>query len=510
MVLLAYLVVPPTFKFPVDDDWVYIQSVQKFLSGNFRVSEYARASTFFQTILGFIYSSIVGFSIPKIHFLVAIFSIIGVVVAYWHLRVNYKINSAYLPLILFLNPLFFFLSYSFGTDVLFTVLLILSIAFYEYGLKSDKLRFLILGSIVAACSICVRQIGAALPAAALIYYLYLLRTKEQTLKISKMLAITIPAGLGLIAYFAWFHFVQPPTIVQQMQSSHLSFNILTALDRWTQTLMYLGLLLPPVTILIFKPTKRSILKFVIGAVVAVFIAGVYWLKFGKLMFYTPALLTINGFAPNSIDGTKMFLFPHPLQLGVIATTLSVIGVALFVANFKKRLDLEQIVALILVAFFPFMMVHCDRYYLPVVSLLTLSFGKYFVLNSNFSKICAAFVIAFFVGLNLIWIYEFKQWNEARWQLGQNLLRQKVNINEIDGGYEWDAWNLAEKHIGQDLDTRLGYDYFPKNPRYVISFRSWLTDSHLHLSEEKYCLLFNIKCDQLYLIDTSVNTYPTNT
>ncbi len=96
------------------------------------------------------------------------------------------------------------------------------------------------------------------------------------------------------------------------------------------------------------------------------------------------------------------------------------------------------------------------------------------------------------------------WNDARWQAGNFLLSQKIPVEQIDGGYEWNGWflyNIRNKNL-RDLWQSKQYCYgknlYPIGRKYVISF-SPLRNYEI-LKKIEYRAYFGKKQQFIYILE----------
>ena len=187
------------------DDWAYIKTVYNFLqTGVLRINEWTATSLVFQVYWGALFAKIFGFSPKILHLSTLTLFYFGTIFFYLLLKkLTLSSNrSLVFTLIYFFSPWVMQFAYSFLSDVPFISLLIISLYFYVSGLNSKNNFELALGSLFAGFAALVRQLGATIPMAILIIFIYkFLIDKKFTLK--NYLAALTPFLIIYYLYSQW-------------------------------------------------------------------------------------------------------------------------------------------------------------------------------------------------------------------------------------------------------------------------------------------------------------------
>ena len=171
--IITILLINPWGNFPVNDDFYYLNQIKAFRLGILKKSALISPTFILQGYLGLIWSYIFGLSYVSLRVLTIIVSILCLIFldkALLQLNVNKEIRALTLLLICF-NPYFFASSLTFMTENYFLLLVLLSFYFFLKFISSDKNKYLLCSSIAGGLSIMVRQYGAVLPVAYLVFYL---------------------------------------------------------------------------------------------------------------------------------------------------------------------------------------------------------------------------------------------------------------------------------------------------------------------------------------------------
>jgi len=177
--LVSALILPTLSPIATTDDWGYTRSVETLYHEGqlavFPVFPVVAATAVFQVVWGWGFALLFGMTVGVMRVSTLAMVCLGAVALYGllhELKVDWHRSALGVVAYLF-NPLSFVLAYTFMTDPHFTSLLIIATFFYVRGLRVDGIgwRATIIGSGVAALAFLVRQQGALVPFAAVVYLL---------------------------------------------------------------------------------------------------------------------------------------------------------------------------------------------------------------------------------------------------------------------------------------------------------------------------------------------------
>ena len=165
------LVVNPAGNFPLNDDWGYGQFVQRLLEHGEYCSPERQVTLISQGIWGALFCLPAGFRSPPFGFRrwACVIGVIALYVLLRQLRAPRWFATAG-ALTLAVNPIFFALSFTFMTDVPFTVFVALSLVVLRGALFCDSTTMLVLGVLATTACILCRHLGLFLPLAFAIAY----------------------------------------------------------------------------------------------------------------------------------------------------------------------------------------------------------------------------------------------------------------------------------------------------------------------------------------------------
>jgi len=497
--VLFFLLISPLHEFSTMDAWVHSLAVKDFLNTHqIKIPDLCPSSLMFQILWGAFFCLFSGgFSFGMLNLSTFVLSIIGAISFYLILkRLKIKeILCIFGTLCFIINPLYFFLSYTFMLDVSCLSLMLLSILFYLKGLDDDNNLFLFLGSVFSVVSFLIKQFGIIAP---LSLFIYTFLSYKKNIVLFKKIIIygCLTPFFVFNIYLIWnIYFHLPHSLTKfYFSSSDVSFNwyafsiYKNILREIFILLLYGGLFISPLLSgalisakEIFK--KRTIL---VSTLVSLFImAGGTYISFigsnlrhsspDAFMPYAVAIIHKWGLGPITIVGDKSIFFN--LYLRMIITIISVLSAAaILIASGIKILNIFKndnrniificgLLSLLFMLFFlPLYGDHNFIYFLPMVILLSLELLEKVNVSKN-PIILGLVVMAFY---SILGTKDYMNWNEVRWRLAGNLLRSGVPADKIGNGYEWGGLIFSQRAIEKLKDE---FQKCPKD-RFIIS--KWIT------------------------------------
>jgi hypothetical protein len=153
---------------PLQDDWTYAWSVEHVLeTGRFAVLPWSLHFPVFQTAWAAGFAAIFGFSFPVLRASTLLLALIGAWLLYLTMReleVDRRTSSV-ATFTFFLNPIVFFLSFTFMTDVPFVTLTILAVFAFVAAHTRQRPFWLWVGAAASIAAFLTRQIGIVTPVA---------------------------------------------------------------------------------------------------------------------------------------------------------------------------------------------------------------------------------------------------------------------------------------------------------------------------------------------------------
>ena len=198
--------------YPLDDDWSYIRAAETFFkTGQMKFTPWTSPSLVFQVLWGSLFCWVLGFSANTLVVSTLAISCIGMVFFYLLLReAGWEPGkSLCLCLCCLFNPFSFPLLFTFFTDHHFLSLMLAALFFYYRGAQRESIRCLVLGSVVTALAVLVRQQGILLAAGAALYFASIGRRRDRA-ALQAAAALALPV-IVFAVYSYWFNAIHGPT-----------------------------------------------------------------------------------------------------------------------------------------------------------------------------------------------------------------------------------------------------------------------------------------------------------
>jgi hypothetical protein len=511
------VVVSPFHNTPVQDDWDYARTVQILLrSGSFQRSEIAQATELFSALWGAAFAWLLGFSFDALRLSTLVLSAGSLVVFYGllgELGFSGARRTAGVAALLFC-PLFVFLSFSFMTDVPALACLLAALYFYVRALNRRNARLAVAGSVCATLAFLTRQIGLVSALAAASYILVGAAGRQKAgaggLPVHDPWRVrwiaasaALPAAVALV-YTVWtiqsggvtwantqltlggtLNFVRDPqtpaTLTRRLVVDCMTVAVYL-LPLWLLVLPALhGLRAAP------RPGRLLLLGGTLAA--ALFVVTVARLaQRGEYLPYLTDAVTRQGLRPYlayfgyAAGAFRPDILPLPLWEGLTVAGC-VLGWGLPVLALRRfaRTGTEGTVA-------GTALVYWTALCLAVPTLLFPEFYERFLLPflpaaiillldatrraAVAPRLAAAGVVVMAV-CSIALMKDYWGWMDVRWPVAQSVISAGVPLQKLDGGYEWDGWNLYEQSMDTIRQKHLPMQITPWayviDPQYMLAF-----------------------------------------
>lgn len=499
-ILLVYallvLLVSPIGDFPLNDDWVYAKTVEDLLeSGTYEGHPYTDALFVLQALWGYLWTTLFGFSFTVLRFSTIACAVLGA----WGIALSVRNcglsrSTALIAAGLFLcNPFILNLTYTFMTDVPFICLTALSVAAYLRFLRSpsESIRWVFIGSVLAALSYLVRQFGVFTSGAFLAVLVVDCVVRRDWPKWQVVVVWTAPwlfllaglqllpaAGEGLAMTWDW-----------DSLGWNLRLRVWNGFIHFIHTLHYQSyFLLPLIPLLAYMCVKQFDFKnglnigfSLVGFLLVLWASGIFS---GDTMPFKHNLLYDFGVGPllfyGMVDADGVIA---PIRLGSVwwvVTCLTSIGAFIGLSYFLKFLRVlgkqirspktaepklqEFFLAILSILFImglfnPGLDVIYDRYFAmasaPLIVLVLLKAGT---VPAKYSAIA----IILWCSVSLYQVQDYMEWNRARWAAVE-VLHDEMGIarDHVNGGYEYNGWFTSDVFFeGKVSDDRRVYGTKP--------------------------------------------------
>jgi len=172
--IASILIVNPVGEFPLNDDWVYALVVRRFVeTGDFQPGWFAAAQLLTNTLWGALFCLPSGFTFTALRVSTLVASLFAILGCYILIR-EMLLPRWYALVATFcmaFNPIYYALSYTFMTDVLFVALVVWATVFFARSYRNGRSFEMLVGAALAVGAALSRQIALCIPVAFLAVHL---------------------------------------------------------------------------------------------------------------------------------------------------------------------------------------------------------------------------------------------------------------------------------------------------------------------------------------------------
>ncbi len=541
--LAAICMVNPHGNFPLNDDWEYGRTVERLIkNGDFQLPGEVAVPVLAHALWGALFSLMFGFSFTVLRFSTLILGFMGIILLYTILReANVgRPRALFGAASLMVNPLYFLSSYTFMTDVPFVVWSLSAFLFFLRTINRNSKKDALIGTGFACLAILTRQVAFIIP---LSYGItYWMKNKRHGNRNHVISQAFFPLAVSIIMLFGYETWLQTTGRLPVAYNCHISF-VLDPLSRYylggaiqdrffqnaVKTFAYLGLFFLPILLLVSYEKWRALTAWQKKAVLIISVAATLL----TIMFFfssesgrhiTPYignLLNSYGFGPILLPASAQFFPDVPIIFRFAVTGLAIpSGIALiwhliFIVKkrFLKFLDNPNaeesllFFSLLACVFYgvPLMTVDpVDRYFLffipMLICILLVTSGKNLLGLSRFISGWSLVLLIIYGLFSIIGTHDYLSLHRARWQALDELMRErKLSPNQIEGGFEFDAWYAYPlnkkfksdeawwwyKNVKKEYMVTLGLSSgYKEIGRY--SFQKWMpySEGHVFLLQKK--------------------------
>lgn len=514
-VLLLYagsaLVVPTLAPVAIGDDWVYIRSVEILLRQHeLKILDLAVVTLVFQVAWGALFAALFGLTFGVLRVSTVVLVGLGGLACYGLCRELgvARGRSALGAAAYLFNPLAYVLGFTFMTDAPFTALLVIATFFYTRGLRPDapRVRMVLAGSVVAALAFLVRQQGALIPLAVVLYLIASHRLRLNRAGVALALQVAAFPALTTILYYLWLRFIHGVPLQQESFFTSLreaGWGGTWQLTGWLTFIaaMYLGLFALPLALATVPRlpflirTTPSTGWVLVCLWEALLVAGVVihaqpgnW-PASLRMPYIPQYLNPWQLGPPDILGGRPLLFADPAVLDWV-TGVCLAASLLFALILARQVradsgpdragaglvfavGLWQLAGLLPPSYhFRTWAVSMDRYLLPLVPIAA-ALGLWALRDVWLPLPLAWLALAALALFAVAGTHDLLVFQQATWGLAAEANRLGVPNTKLDAGAAWDGYYLWEYSDANHIP--------PQTP----AGRPWWTDLFAPATDSSY-------------------------
>jgi len=502
----------PVGNFPLNDDWVYALGARSIVeTGHFTLPSPTASNVVAQAYWGALFCLPFGFSFNALRVSTGVLGALGLFAQYQLVRELGAGRRVALVagLSLAVNPFYLDLSTGFMTDVPFAAISAASLWLYVRAVRRGSAAAFVGAVLLAGAAILIRQFGLVLPLAFAAAHLARRGVSLRTLAVA-----VLPLALGVGLHVGYRHWLaaagRTPLLagdVAVLVPQHLLTSLHMGAQRAAIALTYLGLCLAPFVLYLASTRQpgrpgdglRPLHAWGLVTLLTVLLMAALI----DLGFVLPGLgnvLAPFGIGPLTLRDTAQFRLNLPVVPPAVAIAwqgLTVLGAAvgMFAALAAARALLRVArgiltgrdrqetwpamlllvtsgayaagILLVGVQYGTFF----DRYLLylivPLAALLAIRRAPPGPVQDRpwRAALCVG-VLGAYAAFSVLGTHDYLAWNRARWQATASLLASGVKPNAIEGGYEFDGWNLYATPVY--LDHLQPSNWYYDDDEYVIA------------------------------------------
>lgn len=513
--LLSLVVAHPVGNFPLDDDWSYGLTVKHLIeTGSYQATGWESMTLIVNVLWGSVFCLVSGFSFTVLRFSTFVAAWLGMLAVYWLMRECRQPRGVTLlaTLVFAFDPVYYVLSNTFMTDVLFITLSVLAVIFFLKDLKGQSNANLVLATALSLAAVMSRQVGLAVPLAFAV--VSILQQGAKASAAGRAVLPLIVCVAALVGFEDWLARTGRLPALYNYKNEMLAEAIshpariagVFAHSSYL-CLMYVGLYLSP--ILVFSlPLLRSKNKrgWLVCGLLAAGMIGLTVINGlcgkGYTMPLATNILNKSGLGPLTLrDAFRVNTTPMlPETFWIAVTAVSVAGAVMLVSRIIKmgvgvspklfpfQVDPDETVSLFLVLtglvyLLPFFLNgFFDRYLFPAVPFLMA--GLLINLPKSSApqtrpqtqaapagavafNLTGALLLCGMILFSVCGTRDYLAWNRARWTALNDLTQQdRVSPSAIDGGFEFNGYYLYRPDF--KIDYKKSF-WWVDDDKYLLSF-----------------------------------------
>lgn len=505
---IAATVIPIMTNTATTDDWAYTRAVE-ILYWDVRLTMFpvVAATAVGQVFWGGLFALIFGMELGVMRLSTVVMVAIGAVALYTILRqlgVSRSRGALGMALYLF-NPLSFILSFSFMTDPHFASVMLISVAWYLYGLHPERPRpwAIMLASLFAGYAFWIRQQGALIPVGVIFYLVATRRMWFNWRSFRLGVQVALAPAIMFLMYYGWLYWVNDVPDVQEgflnrargygWEGTWFLVRYLTYFE-----LAYLGFFLLPLTIALLPGFRaragQALFSSPFGfwafvAWVGTLVTGLFVLtQQGRTMPYIGQFLGAGGFGPGDVPGPRRRLIEWTWFYDVL-TIVSISGAVILGLVLCRRLieirtperaaaglvamvALWQVVGIVAPSYqYLTRGGSLDRYLLPLIP-LTIALVLWSIRDLRLIQPLAWLAVAVLAVVSTAATRDYLVYMDAVWSMARDANRAGVVNEKMDAGSGWDGYHLYTDMLEQNLTRNMS----PSRSPWWINFYGKQTDS----------------------------------
>ncbi|MFH1565146.1 MAG: hypothetical protein ABIC82_04860 [bacterium] len=457
----SVFLIKPNKNFPLNDGWTHTLTANTLVrSKTILYPEWLSPVNYIPIITESIIIKLFGLNFGYLQIMNIIWMNIGLLAFYALLR-QCKIKPLFcflLSLSLWFNPIIFNLAFTNMGDIPALTFLLLAMLFCQKGLDKNKNLFFFFGIIFALLSCATRQINSLFLVSILIYLFFKKNISNKNTKL--FIAILLSAATSILFIILFSYGLFPRKMISHLlpeEWSYFKFFIISLIEY----LLLLSLFISPF-ILGWAVNYRSYFssKKLFGLVSAGLLGGFISQRLNITILNMGNMMTIFGLGPSrDVLQGELKMWGKGWMYSALHFFAFVIFILILYILIEKRKKIYSFISsnqldflfiyLALYILTISIIANFDRYLIMVLPIALIIAG-WLLQNHKISLAAAIVLIIIFALYSIIGTYNYLQWTNVRWNLAQKLINQNIPASSIEGGYEWNGWNIYGKTRGKPL------------------------------------------------------------
>jgi len=521
--VLSIIIINPAGEFPLNDDWVYLESLKRLYYTNKLVfSEWGSSTLISQIYWALLFCEIFGYKIlvVRISTLTTTFMMIIILYSLLNKLGVKKSFSLLITSVFVFNPILYVQSFTFMTESSFNLMLILCFwASYSF-LHDPKIKTILTATIFGCIAVLVKQPGLIV-AATLPFILLLNKQKSKRYLLLSIASVAIVVIIYYI-FLMWLNTANPQHVNRVNQN--LFEQITTGYKSWffpqiKNTIivtMYLGLFILPAfpLLLLLSPKAISKIKnqfhtstfresasmkkisfsnkYIYSVIFIIILFSYYFtskyqitcleniiynLGLGPLLLHDTFILkaNLNDFeiSPQIFRWISFFSLLTGLSIFLICISNFILTIIKSLKGNNSKTDQFFQLLFCSSVIYTFLLVNIymfDRYILALVPMVLIMFTLIVYDIINKIQIKSYLLCYILIGAMLLFAvsatHDYLAWNRAKWKALTVLTEDlKVSPREIDGGYEFNGINNFNINYVQTKDKSWWWVY---DDKYIVT------------------------------------------
>tara|TARA_R110000796_G_scaffold252640_2_gene389798 strand:+ start:46857 stop:48473 length:1617 start_codon:yes stop_codon:yes gene_type:complete len=460
--LIVIFIINPIGDFPLNDDWAYGIIVKRMIEDDtLKLINWGEMTLVTHLFFGYAFTSLLGFSFTVLRCSTLLLSLLGLLGIYQTVLLMKldKRTALIATIVVMANPVFMALSFSYMTDVPFMTFVTWSTYFFIKTYNTANKKLLFIAVFLCVWAILIRQLALMLSMAWLFALLIDSKSKQFTLWWKWLPVLTVGGTLFLYSYFMKQYGMLPANYGSKLDlvlSNLSNFDLRMFRNSVGYIFVfftYMGLFITPLLAL-YRWSKLS-KRMWIGIITYTLLISGGLILMGKALPSIDNIFVDFGLGPStlldhpggfrSIPGgnAPMILRWAITILGTFSGSVLLIVTFDWLKKPRREINFPKVFSFLFILIYiaPFIITgYYDRYLIILLPAAFVILSDQLSLKpSIWSKGVMASTLFVFMVFSIFATHDLLSWNRVRWQVIDGLIANKVPLDQIEAGVEFDGF-----------------------------------------------------------------------